>query len=93
MTRLVGLVGVPMLALTVIGCSSDNDKSMSEGKVTDRNQTQTVSPDNRTATQTRSQIRETDEGAKVKETETRKREMLDAGSSQKPDPTSPSGTR
>jgi hypothetical protein len=96
MTRLVTLVGVPMVAVLMAGCSSNNgsDKSMSEeGKVTDRNQTQNVSPDNRTATQTRSQIRQTDEGAKVKETETRKREVLDSGGSQQPDPTNPSGTK
>ena len=93
MTRLVALVGVPMLALLVVGCSSDNDKSMSDGKVTDRNQTQNVSSDNRTATQTRSQIRETDDGAKVRETETRQREVLDKGGAQQADPTNPSGTR
>jgi hypothetical protein len=90
MTRLVALVGVPMLALLALGCSSNNDN---DGKVTDRKQTQNVSSDNRTATQTRSQIRETDDGAKVKETETRKREVLDQGGAQQADPTNPSGTR
>lgn len=88
MKRLVALVGVPLLV--VVGCSSDNsqDKSMSEGKVTDRNQTQNVSPDQRTATQTRSQIRETPEGVKVRETQTQKREVLDNGGNQSVDPSS-----
>ncbi|HEX8339375.1 MAG TPA: hypothetical protein VF624_00560 [Tepidisphaeraceae bacterium] len=52
-----------------VGCARD-------GEIVERNQTQDVSADGRTATQTRTQTRQTGGGATVKETQTQSREVL-----------------
>lgn len=62
------LLTLATLALTAaVGC---------QGKTYDQQQSEAVSPDGKTAMQTRSQMRETSGGATVKETETRTREVV-----------------
>lgn len=65
MSRTLALgMGIGLLAAA--GCSS----------VHDQHESQAVSPDGMTATETRSQIRDTPSGATVKETETRTRQVM-----------------
>jgi hypothetical protein len=62
----------------IAGCNSG-------GEVHDRQQTQNVSPDGKTATQTRTQVRETPSGATVKETQVQTREVIQPGPTTMPD--------
>lgn len=68
MTKSAMFVASCVLAASVIGCRS--------GEVTDAKSTREVSPDGKTATQTRTRTVETPSAAKVRETETQKREVL-----------------
>ena len=76
--RCAAVVSTALLGVLAIGCQS--------GKVTDRSQRQEVRPDG-TAVQTRTQTRQTPSGATVKETETRERQVIQPGSSNKSDAT------
>ena len=72
-----------LLAMTVlgaglsVGCESGGGGN-NGGRVISRDQNQTVRPDG-AAVQTRSQVRETDSGTKVRETETQTREVVQPG--------------
>jgi hypothetical protein len=71
------------LALTGVGCESMNgdDKTAANtkgGKVIDRDQQQTVSPDG-SAQRTRTQVRQTPSGATVRETQTEERVVTQPG--------------
>ena len=62
------LLAAVLIALpAAVGCSTTHD----------RQATESVSSDGMTATQTRSQIRETPSGVTVKETETRTRQVIE----------------
>ena len=60
-----------VVVAAAVGCSS--------GTVSDQKQTRDASPDGRTATQTRTQMRTTPSGAQVRETETQTREVVQPG--------------
>ena len=82
--RLGTLLGLATLAAGLsLGCESMGGG----GKVVSRDQNQTVRPDG-AAVQTRSQVRQTDSGTMVRETETRTREVVQPGPGvQNPDAT------
>ena len=88
----LGKVVVASLALALAGCESmgGGDKgsaNTSGGKVIDRDQQQTVSPDG-SAQRTRTQVRQTPSGATVRETQTEQRTVTQPGQSGQPaDPT------
>jgi hypothetical protein len=94
----LGKVVVATLALSLVGitgCESmggGNNKgqsSTSGGKVIDRDQQQTVSPDG-SAQRSRTQVRQTPSGATVRETQTEQRTVTQPGEAGKPaDPTKP----
>jgi hypothetical protein len=75
------------LGLAGFGCESSNnshsDAQLSGGKVIDRDQSQTSSPDG-SATRTRTQVRETPSGATVQETQTEERKVIQPGQSAQP---------
>jgi hypothetical protein len=85
----LGNVALASLALALVGfgCESSNksssDAQLSGGKVIDRDQSQTSSPDG-SATRTRTQTRETPSGATVKETQTEERKVIQPGQSGQP---------
>lgn len=64
-------VACGVLIAAAVGCSN--------GTVSDQKQTRESSPDGMTATQTRTQLRTTESGAKVRETETQRREVVQPG--------------
>ena len=68
MKKFVMLAACGLATAAFTGCKS--------GEVSDQRQTQDVSPDGKTATQTRTQMRTAPSGAQVKETETRTREVV-----------------
>ena len=91
----LGKVVVASLALAlagVTGCDSmgggnKGNANISGGKVIDRDQQQTVSPDG-SAQRTRTQVRQTPSGATVRETQTEERTVTQPGEAGQPaDPT------
>ena len=67
-----------------VGCQNDRGSSSassdsSGGRIVSRNQTQDVTPGG-TAVQTRTQVRETPSGERVRETQMRTREVVTPGS-------------
>lgn len=69
------------LALAAAGCENmggNKNRPESGGRVIDRDQSQTTSPDG-SAQRTRTQVRQTPSGATIRETETQKREVLNPG--------------
>lgn len=88
--RFIKSFAVLAIALApVVGCESSRDS----GNTMDRKQDQSVSEDGRVATQTRTQTRKTGSGAVVRETEVRKREVLDAPQGQTPAAAQPDATK
>ena len=88
--RLSPLGNVALVSLTLglagFGCESSNngsDAQLSGGKVIDRDQSQTSSPDG-SARRTRTQVRETPSGATVVETQTEERKVVQPGESAQP---------
>ena len=70
-TAAVLAIGLGSLSfMTASGCESSNN-----GKVVDREQHQQTNPDG-SQTRTRSQVRQTESGETVKETETQHREVV-----------------
>jgi hypothetical protein len=91
----LGNVALASLALAVagFGCesssqsSNSSDAQLSGGKVVDRDQQQTSSPDG-SGKRVRTQVRETPSGATVQETQTEERKVIQPGQSAEPaDPT------
>ena len=68
MKKIAMLAACGLAAAALVGCQS--------GEVSEQKQTQDVSPDGKTATQTRTQMRTAPSGAQVRETETRQREVV-----------------
>lgn len=73
------------------GCENKSDSKVGTaqergGRVIDRSQGQTVSPDG-TATRTRTQMRQTPSGTTVRETQTEQREVVDPANPGAADPT------
>lgn len=81
--RFAKMLVIAGLAMSpVVGCDTSND-----GSSMNRTQDQTVSPDGRTATQTRSQTRKDGSGQVVQETETRTREVVEPAPGAQPNAT------
>ena len=92
----LGKTTVAALAIALgaaAGCENKPDSKAGTaqergGKVIDRSQGQTVSPDG-TATRTRTQMRQTPSGTTVRETQTEQREVVDPANPGAADPTKP----
>ena len=81
---LFGVASTVTLAALAGGCQNDGGSSRtssdsSGGRIVSRNQTQDVTPGG-TAVQTRTQVRETPSGERVRETQMRTREVVTPGS-------------
>ena len=83
-TFVLGVASTVALAALAGGCQNDGGSSTSGGsgggRIVSRNQTQDVTPGG-TAVQTRTQVRETPSGERVRETQMRTRENVTPGSS------------
>lgn len=91
----LGRISVAALAIALgaVGCENTGNKAGTAqergGRVIDRSQGQTVSPDG-TATRSRTQMRQTPSGTTVRETQTEQREVVNpASNGATADPTQP----